>query len=115
MVGLIALLVQYIDDVALVILTITFGSLVLAGIGTTTDVVHIHVGKSDGSGHTLSSELLLPGLAVSVTAFCLLSALYSDWALAIMTKRFIGLPSEEVPLKLYVVYMIAKRLPMFSM
>lgn len=121
MVGLITLVARYFDDSTLVRLTIAFSVPTLSILIITflwllaVPIITCFLEFTrDFIGITTPSALALSGLMIGITAFCLLVTFYSDWALAIMTKAVIGLPSTDVSWKLTVAYMVVKRLPLFS-
>ncbi|KAF8647328.1 hypothetical protein AX16_006790 [Volvariella volvacea WC 439] len=59
----------------------------------------------------LSAPLI--GFACTLGCFILGSALYSDWALGIMSENLVGFPSGDMP-GLYYGYLLAERFPMLA-
>ena len=58
-------------------------------------------------------DIFIRTMALSFVAFMFLAALYSDWALGLMTDNLIGTPSKDNS-AFYWTYWVAKRLTMFS-
>lgn len=102
-VGLVALVVKdHLKHAEVLRLTEVFGFLI--GLG----IVFIFLGVLDGS-----QSLLYGGLLYVAVSFSLLSILYCDWALGIITDNICGLPSSDTA-ALNWAYWISKRLTMFS-
>ncbi|KAF8647317.1 hypothetical protein AX16_006779 [Volvariella volvacea WC 439] len=112
MVGLMNLVRNHWDSsITLKLLTLVFYALVLIGVVTGLWIAGwlccccccIFSGTSLGYG-----------LLVSVFSFIIGSALYSDWALGVMSGNLLGIPSGDAT-KLYWAYWAVERLPMLSL
>ncbi|TFK75687.1 hypothetical protein BDN72DRAFT_451227 [Pluteus cervinus] len=108
--GLMSLVVQNWDIVALRKLTIAFYTIVGLGLGIAILVILNNVRRRDLSD---GMETFWTGVSASFGIFMVLAALYSDWAIAIMAHNLTGLPSGDNS-AFYWTYFFAKRLTMFT-
>ncbi|KAF9485742.1 hypothetical protein BDN70DRAFT_823544 [Pholiota conissans] len=111
MIGLMNLVVKVADQLPdLLYLTISFYCIIGAGviIGTISVIIVCFLGG--GVPH----KIFATGTLGTISAFVVLSALYSDWALGIMLGNILGTPSGDSS-GFYWTYFVAKRLTMFSL
>lgn len=114
--GLMSLVVQHLDNVGVLKLTIAFYSII--GIGALIILIGMFRGafRKAKSKDVDGEEVLLWGMGgfgLSFTLFTILAAFYGDWALGMLVHNLIGLPSGDNS-GLYWSYWLAKRFPMFS-
>lgn len=108
MAGLMSLVIKHLHIKPLFILTACFYSLL--GFIVVIAILVLLLNR-DLDGERVGISLFSLGMVVSL--FVVLSALYSDWALGLMTGKIAGLPSGDSS-AFYWTYWFAKRLSMFS-
>lgn len=112
MAGLMDLVKPRLDtDKRLVILTAVFYAIV--GIGVGIAVIFTILFMVGGGDRKDSFGSFLFGIGVSFVIFVILAAFYSDFALGMITKNLMGLPSKDNA-AFYWTYFVSKRLTMFS-
>ncbi len=104
MVGLMSLVKNDWEDESVEKLTIAFYT-VIGFFAFCTLYRRLHH-KDDSMGEAGSRALL-----VGISLFCVLAALYSDWALGVMSHNLLGVPSPEIVV-LWWTYFIIERLTM---
>ncbi|KAF8647311.1 hypothetical protein AX16_006773 [Volvariella volvacea WC 439] len=113
MVGLMSLIKRsWFDYRSLRVLTMCFYAFV--GLGMVLGLlasIYFCFSPGYGKGDVLGAPFV--GFWVTLWCFILGSALYSDWALGIMSENLVGFPSGDMP-SLYYGYLAIERFSMFS-